>query len=239
MPVAVESIQFALFLRSPGTFNALKLWSQAIETEPAGFNTISKGHTQANGPVEGSNIVLSVQPDRIDLIIQGTALHEGLTPPFELVDAEAAIATGLRYAEIILKSSDTGRVAVVMQRHVMASSWKDANDKLAELLPAAPIPANSQEVSYQLVSPVLSKTVPLTILRRLCRWQTLNIQLLEVQMGGLQSTQIVTNKYSAHLHADVFMETVQNIDADQAMAALKEVAGHAIRIMEDGIVAVS
>ena len=44
-----------------------------------------------------------------------------------------------------------------------------------------------------------------------------------MQIGGLQSSQVVTQRFAAHLYVDVFAGGTEVFDADQSFDALNEV----------------
>jgi hypothetical protein len=104
-------------------------------------------------------------------------------------------------------------------------------------LPNVLFPESAQEAIYQIVVPRES-SVAGRRLKQLCKWQTLVMQLLEVQVGAAQPSQAVNQRFVVHQYADIFSEAVEILDGDRAFEALKEVASIAYEIIRDGYDAV-
>lgn len=231
MVEVVGSIQFTFFLRKPATSAAFKLWSAITDAEPTGYNTIGPGHTQAQGKLDAIDVIVSVQAVRVDIIFQGQSTPQGV--PTGLEDAGQVLRSGLEASSKAMLHLDVGRTAVVMQGHDLASSIEDATLKIKEMLPGLPLPAGSNEVTYQLSVPRASGVAPHRQIRQVCRWQSARLQLIEISIGPTPQ-QTVRENFVAHLYVDVFSDSMEELNHDGAFASLKENAEFADTILRGG-----
>jgi|GEM_PF-5270159 hypothetical protein len=236
MVEAVESIQLALFLRDPPTSDALELWDRAVGGKPTGFNTIAPGNTQARGNFAGADLNVIVQQARVDLILQGMPPAPSLSPvpdPPILGDPDGSRLRALDAIKRILPQLVVSRTAAVIQGHTLAADALDAAAKLRKLLPKVPFPDRAQDIIYQIIVPRTS-AIAQRQLKQLCRWQTLNMQFIQMPLGGLQVPQMTTQRFAVHLYVDIFSEAIETLDSDQALASLNDVVTAAVNLLRGG-----
>lgn len=239
MAQVVESIQLVMFLRSPSQKSALTLWTAAIDAEPTGFNTISENYTQAQGTVEGAEIVLLVQQNRVDVVLQGVSSSllpsSGVSPQTPaLEDPDRILRYGLDLMGKLSKQINVSRVATVIQAHYPADDMEASVLLIKELIPSLSVPDKAQDFTYQVGMPKISTVAPHRTIKIMCKWQTVNMQLYEMHFGGNLPSQIVKKRYAAQLYIDVFIETPEVFIDHQAFEALQEVAGIANKVRQGG-----
>ena len=227
-----ESVQFALFTVAPPPQNALQFWSTMFQTSPTGFQTHSPGHTQAQGLINGLDVIIIAQAGRFDILMQSPMAPPPAMPPTPIPDIDGAISDGLSYAEKAIPSLKIGRVAAVIQGNCFASSSLDAVEKFKRLYPTVVVPAGATSVSYEYTIPKISKLKPERRLVRLCKWQTVQSQYLKIPSDpGVPQ---VAQRFAAHTYVDVFCEGIEALSAGDATLALREVVDEAKAIIDGG-----
>lgn len=230
-----ESIQLALFTSAPPSLNALKLWEVVFNSSPGGFQTHNPGHTQAQGRVDGLEVVLMAQVNRFDIVMQAPVGPPPALPPAPIPDIQKALSDGISYAEKALPYLEAGRVAAVIQGNCFASSPQEAVSKFISLYPDYKVPQGATGVNYEFTVPRKSALNQSRKLMRLCRWQTVQAQYFNSGSGTTQ----VAQRFAVHSYVDVFSEAMEALSVEDTLAALKEVADEANKIIAGGPNAVS
>lgn len=216
-----ESLQLALFLRGGPQFDAIKLWSLAFSESPSGFQTIAPGHTISQGIKDNDNVQIISQTGRIDILIQGPPPNPAQPKFVVLADINATINRGLAIVDILLNHVQVGRTACVIQGSNLSNSPEGAVLKMAEMLPMLPVPAETSDLHYQVLVTRDSKLVSGRRIRKVCRWQTAQMQM--VTIDPVQGSSIVTQKHGAHTYIDVYSEHLELLDSKQSIECLIEV----------------
>lgn len=230
-----ESVQLALFTSAAPAIDALRLWETIFGAYPGGFQTHGPGHTQAQGNVDGLEVVLLVQAERLDIVIFAPVGPPPALPPAPIPDVQKAISDGIAHAEKALPFLKVGRVAAVIQGNCFASTPQDAVARFISLYPECKLPAAANAVTYEFTAPKQSTLNQNRRLMRLCRWQTVQSQLFNLLPGTAQ----VAQRYAVHSYVDVYTEAMEALSTQEVLAGLKEVAHEASTIIAGGPNAVS
>lgn len=105
-------------------------------------------------------------------------------------------------------------------------------------VPDFPVPDGAAEGVYQISVPRFSRTTPTRRLVRLCRWQSVQLQFLQVaiqqQVQAVQHLSPVAALYATHVYIDVFGEAMEALTPKEGMESLTEVAEMALNLFRDG-----
>lgn len=239
MVEAFESVLLVTFLHVPPP-GALKLWGMAFDEEPTGYQTPPPGPSalpaQANvqGTVDGYAITLGVQPGRVDLNISAPHPVPPKVPPPPLGELQTAIDFAIARMTKLLPSLKVGRAAIVIQGHTVTESEEKSVDVLRRWLPTVNIPARTTDLTYQVTVPVASTVRDGRELNQLCRWQSVQMQMIEFHIGGV-APKSITGAFAALAYIDVFGKDLEVMDDATALDALNEVAGRAKVLANGGI----
>lgn len=235
-----ESVLLVAFLHLPPPSGALRLWATAFDEEPTGYQTPGPGpsvvpaHANVQGIVGDYAIRLVVQPGRVDLSISAPDSMPPNVPSPPLGDLQSAIDFAIARMSKLLPILKVGRTAMVIQGYTVTESEEKSVDAIRSWLPNVAIPAGSTDLTYQVTVPFASKVQEGRKLNQLCRWQSVQMQIVEFQIGAAPPKQI-NSAFAALAYIDVFGRDMEEMDGAMALEALNEVAGRAKVLVTGGI----
>lgn len=233
MPAQYESIQLVAFLLVPPTGDALAIWMKVIGQTPSSFSTQAPGVTQAQGVVGTHIITLLVQATRVDVIVAADPAGGHTATPPALVDLDSALQLALARMHDVVPMLKVGRAAAVIQGHTVCATGPDTVVELLKSLPGVRVPKDAADLTYQVVTPYSSPLMPSRKINQLCRWQTVQMQLLQIQPTSIGMTTPVA--ITAHTYIDVYGVDMEQLSDGDALAAVDEVATRAKQIMLGGL----
>lgn len=238
----IESLQLALFLRSPpaSSDSALELWKFASTSQPTGFNKLGPDASQAQGIVDDLDVVLLVRADRVDLICQGLprgganpvqSTTAPLSPPS--LELDRAREWALAAADRMIHVLQVGRTAAVVQGHFAAQDGADSVRIASEQIPNLPSPKKATEISYQIVLPAFSERGSRSI-KQIIRWNSAMLQFFNMPLVGIPLVKSLAQRYVLSFYVDIFLENQEVMDDAAAQESLKEVVEKACHIFKEG-----
>lgn len=238
MAMRIESVQLAGFTSQTTAGSALELWQLAFDDQP---NSFSQHHespvSQAAGVKAGCTVSLSVQPMRVDLVVAGPPAQNPTPAPPPLPDLDQALELGLAAFEKIWPAARVARTAVVFQAHSVWKSGRETVDAIRSLVPGVTFPAECADATYQVVVPTPSGVKSGRVIHQLCRWQTVQLQMLQI---GAQPAPLsaITGVFAAHTYVDIYAEQMEALTSDSMLEAFQEVIGIGRKILEEGLTGV-
>ncbi|HLZ75525.1 hypothetical protein [Phenylobacterium sp.] len=240
MVEAFENVLLVAFLHVPPP-GALKLWSAAFDEEPTGYQTPPPGlspiHNQAlvQGNVDGYAVTLGVQSARVDINISAPNPTQPMVPPPSVGDLQTAIDFAIARMAKLLPNLKVGRAAMVVQGHTATESDEKSIEVIRGWLPTLKIPDQSTDVTYQVTVPRASTVRDGRLINQLCRWQSVQMQMIQFQIGTAMPSKPVSGAFVAVVYIDVFGKDLEVMDDEAALAALKEVSERAAILASGGI----
>lgn len=232
MVSVIESVQVVLFLNAPTDASALQLFRSHLGYDPASFQSQMPTQSHASAPLDGVDLVLATQPGRVDLILQPPTTQ---TPPPQAPGegkVEAALATVHEAIASLISDLQVGRTATVAQGHEPAGSSEEALAKVRSMVPGLPEIPNMSDVNFQISQRKPSRYAAHRMIKRMVRWETAQVQLLELQVGAAMSPRVVTSGHVAHKYVDVFSELMESLTTAQAIESSLEVTDIAVALLK-------
>lgn len=187
MAWSAETLQFVIFTQpSVAPVDAFQIWIELFTTTPDGYQKHPDPMAMASnatGTYAGYNFAVTCNPGRIDLVLQGAAA------PFpEIANLEAA-TTLLKDRSLILSGKRQGvRFALVAQLFENMKSLAAANEAFAQKTTLNNLPKSATDLTFAIN---LTKQLGGTgiNINRICRWNSVVKQVMQVQFGNLVPTQ--------------------------------------------------
>jgi hypothetical protein len=233
MVEAFESILLVVFLNTPAP-GALKLWAKAFDEDPTGFNSGMAGSSSVQGSVGGYSVTLSVQTTRVDINVAGAVTQPPRAPPTPVGDLSVAVDFAFTRMKTLIPELNVGRAAMVIQGHTLTANDTETISTLRNMLPSAAVPNDAVDLSYQVTVPRNSELKPGRVINQLCRWQSVQLQVLQFQIGDPNQTKAIESKPAALVYVDVFARDMEGLDDQSAMEAVEEVGGRAMELITRG-----
>ena len=227
-----ESIQLVAFLSVPPSEDALAIWQKAFGQPPSSFSTQMPGSTQAQGIIGAHSVTLVVQPIRVDVVVAGNSVGAPSPVPPVLTDLDSGLQLALTQMLKVVPLLKVGRAAAVIQGHTICSSGVDTVVELQKSLPGVRIPNACADLSYQVIVPRDSTRSHNRKLNQLCRWQTIQMQMFQLQP---QAFSALNATFAAHTYIDIYGVDMEQLTDAEAASAVDEVAGRAKEIILGGL----
>ncbi|MGN7713937.1 hypothetical protein [Agrobacterium radiobacter] len=209
---SVESYQLVYFHQPLIIQDAFQIWLSLFQATPDSYQRHPDPNaraTQAGGNFAGYTWQIAAQPGRIDIFIVGNT-SDGADPlptfPNIKNDIQARDLLIAKARQLPIEAIGVVRLAFVTQLSHNVTKLQDANNLIAELLPLNAIPTSASDMSFSL-NLRKSITTPPVVLNRICRWQAVEKQLVQLQMGVPQTMQSTISQPAVMLNVDI--NTVQ------------------------------
>lgn len=167
--LSTESLRLTAFLAPAETIAQQNWWAELTGAEPESRTSKpGRGESQDTGPCGEGNLVLSIQPGRVDWLLIPQQENE-----LRFVGRFAE--TTSTFSELMLKWLASAppiiRLGYGATVHQPANDRVEAYTLLSKLLPAVQIDThNSEDILYQINRPTQSKIVPGLKINRLGKW---------------------------------------------------------------------
>ncbi len=215
----VESYQLVFFHQPSVVQDAFQVWIQLFQLTPDNYQRHPDPNAksaQAAGNFAGYLWQVATSPGRIDVSIVGNASDVvDQMPGFPIIKNDGQALDLLITKSRLLQPELLGvvRLALVSQFSQNVADLAIANEMLLELVPVSNFPQGALDIIFSLnVRKHLND--PVVHLNRLCRWQAIEKQLFQIQMGVSQMMQPAFSQPAVTLNVDI--NTVQQQSAIKA-----------------------
>jgi hypothetical protein len=229
-----ESVSLVAFLTLPPPA-VLKLWTVAFDEDPTDFRSMPSGQSFVQSNVDRYTVRLTSQPNRIDLSIAGLASIPPRIPAPDIGKIDQAIAFAQSKMAKLISLLKVGRAAAVIQGYTAVQEQAQTVTVLRSWLPELNIPQAATDLSYSITVPLKSNLNENRTVVQLCRWQSVQMQLLEIPGVGAAQPKATEPVFAAQAYIDVFGKELELLDDDAAEKAFDEVAERAVRIIQGGL----
>lgn len=230
MVSVVESVQIVLFLNTQNPASALDLFQIGLGGNPSAFQAIAPEQSQASQSLDGADLTLFTQPGRVDFVIQPPGSTH--TPGAVAIN-NVATSVDVVFAAIakIGERLSVGRTATVAQGHSTATDAEDALAKVRAMVPGLPTIPGTSETTFQVALRKPSAIAPHRMIKRMIRWETAQMQYIEMQIGAPVPPRVITQGHMAHKFVDVFSENMEPLTSAQVSESAAEVTEIALRLL--------
>lgn len=222
MVLVVESVQVVLFLHTQSPASALDHFQTGFGNSPTAFQTSSPEQSQASVSWDMADLTLFTQPGRVDFLVQPRGAIAGPLGhgAFRVQEALNSIFSAISK---IAPSLSVGRTATVAQGHVPAADADDALAKVREMVPGLPMKPDASDLTFQITQRKPSAIAPHRMVKRMVRWETAQLQYLEMQIGAPVAPRVITQGHMAHKYVDVFSENMEPLSSEQVHESVSEI----------------
>jgi len=233
----VESFQLAAFLHGLPGLAVQRAWERAFpEQELQAFQSTTPGVATAQGNIGGNEIHLVQQGPRLDVIVRGAQLVPTAAGA-GIINIDQAVSIAKLGLSRLVPDLQVARMAAVIQAPTLTASADEALAVMRDAVPGVVFPDGTIEANYQVVVAAPSGVSHGRVLTQLCRWQTVQMQLLEFQVG-VAAPRPTSVQHGMLTYIDVFGTSSEAHTADTAVAHLDEVVDRAFIILSGGFNAI-
>lgn len=221
----VENIQLVIFLARPSAMAPLDIWARVSDKPPEQFSTSPLGGGYVGGVLNEENILLQVQPHRIDLTVFGIPNRDGLV---EIVDLDRALRTAMEAVRKIDFNHEVHRPAFVINAFELVSLRESPMKLLLERVPGLPVVANTAEAVFELRVEHASVATGET-LNKILRWSTAKRNRMQPDGGG-----IVGEVRAVLTYIDISVPAINRIAQDHMVGAMEELVSIGVDLLHRG-----
>lgn len=211
MKWSVESYQLAFFHAPQMSHDAFQVWLSLFETTPDTYQRNpdpSQRGAQAGGMVAGYQWMVQTALGRTDLFVHGTPDGDPEMNPssmsFPVMKQDEAAKDLLTAKGSTLQMDHLGvtRLAFVSQLFVDTSSQEESNRLFCELSNTAPTVDGATDLTF-IINVRKSLADSGVQINRLCRWQTVEKQLIAIPINGPGTSLPTITQKAVSLNIDI------------------------------------
>lgn len=232
-------VQAVLFEGQPSAKpDALAPWLALFGEPPTAFNRAGPAappSSTANGLVGEFQVGLQHSPGRLEVALLPAPKDD--SDPALIPNVEDAVTVVANYLTVLLKDRPAVRLAIILNLRQVAATEIEAREIARRFMPPVELPPEAIEVQFALNVRSHLPVDPVVEINRLCRWASLRMQMLQMQIdgaGGFVHLPVSEKNFAVYdIDVNTFSQPI-SFSADHADQIIKALAVEALGLMVEG-----